>query len=206
MPPRGLGLLTERADADWNREWRERFELLCRHYELDPTRSDLWPALTVSLMLDHVPGFQEAWPRYVGRPRTKQSLETRTLRADLLKRVEDAKLRNRALSDSGACAEIRKYLKRHEKDHPWCNRALSTLRSSNLPLARKERALNRNSLADLVLGKLDPLSFLLAPSGLAAPGTHQTSATTNYLRETGRLASLPENSPRISQQKNTATK
>ncbi len=130
------------SDPAWDKEMFRRFKLLLEHHGLERGDRHLWIKLSFALILEHVPGLQEAPPSNIGRPRTRHTPEARARRAQLLKEVEAIRIINPRMKDASCIKHIfRKPLPQDAPLHPLAELS-GRMRRYELHQARKERHLD----------------------------------------------------------------
>lgn len=130
------------SDPAWDKEMFRRFKLLLEHHGLERGDRHLWIKLSFALILEHVPGLQEAPPSNIGRPRTRHTPEARARRAQLLKEVEAIRIKNPRMKDVACINRIfRKPLPQDAPLRPLAEVSGRMLRNE-LYLARQERRLH----------------------------------------------------------------
>ena len=127
------------SDPAWDKEMFRRFKLLLEHYGLERGDRHLWVKLSFALILEHVPGLQEAPPSNIGRPRTRHTPEARAKRAQLLKEVEALRKKHPRMKDASCIEHIfRKPLPQDAPLRPLAE-VSGRMRWYELHLARQER-------------------------------------------------------------------
>ena len=130
------------SDPAWDKEMFRRFKLLLEHHGLERGDRHLWIKLSFALILEHVPGLQEAPPSNIGRPRTRHTPEARAMRAQLLEEVDAIRKDNPRMMDASCIKYIfRKPLPQDAPLHPLAEKS-DRMRRNELHLARQERRLD----------------------------------------------------------------
>jgi len=130
------------SEPAWDKEMFRRFKLLLEHHGLERGDRHLWIKLSFALILEHVPGLQEAPPSNIGRPRTRHTPEARASRAQFLEKVEAIRKRKPRMKDVACINRI--FRNPLPQDAPLRPLAKKTdrMRRNELHLARKERRLH----------------------------------------------------------------
>jgi hypothetical protein len=187
----GLGLLVPlQDDAEWEAEYRERWNLSIDHHKIDRSGENFWVRVAVALADAHVPGLSEKRGKPVGRPKTKNSPQERSQREALLRRVEEKRTQRKGLSEIEACRRVWQAIKREEPASHYARKSFGTVRE-DLRLARQEQR-SRNALVSALVGH--------PPFDLGHPPSFGALAFVRGML-TGDAPSLPENSSENTSQK-----
>jgi hypothetical protein len=116
------GLLEIKTEKEWVKsEFRRKFFMLFKHYEIHPDSPQSWVDLAFSLVHDWIPGFEimNAAHRRPGAPKKGDLKENFELVREIDSIIQNRKAEGRSARDCSVIAACREFKKRNINKQRW---------------------------------------------------------------------------------------